>query len=94
MEAGLCGVAVFCSDPLRLNLAFKDKDDIVIITREPREVTADLDYFYKNPEELYRIAESGRRAFLRTFDLHSQMAGRMKILEHLLNETIPGGHLK
>ncbi|MBI4770096.1 MAG: glycosyltransferase family 4 protein, partial [Chloroflexi bacterium] len=29
VEAGLCGVAVFCTDPLGLNVAFKDGEELV-----------------------------------------------------------------
>jgi glycosyltransferase involved in cell wall biosynthesis len=87
MEAGLCGVAVFCSDPLDQNIAFTDKEEIVIISREPREVAQLISHYYENPEALYQVAEKGKRAFLKTLDLKTQMAERMKVLEQLLNQS-------
>jgi glycosyltransferase involved in cell wall biosynthesis len=87
MEAGLCGVAVFCSDPLNQNIAFTDKEEIVIISREPREIAQLISHYYENPDVLYQVAEKGKRAFLKTLDLKTQMAERMKVLEELLNQA-------
>jgi len=88
-EAGLCGVAIFCSDPLKQNIAFRDKEEIVIISRESGEIAEIISHYYKNPEDLYRLAERGKSAFLRTYDLDAQMANRMKVLEQLLTQTEP-----
>ena len=88
-EAGLCGVAVLCSDPLKQNISFKDGEEIVIIPRESREIVKIITHFYENPEVMYRIAEDGKRAFTRVFDLDAQMSVRMKVIEQLLQQDGP-----
>ena len=86
MEAGLCGVAVFCSDPLQQNIAFEDRQEIVIIPRAAEEIAAIVERYHQVPEELYRLAENGQRAFSKALDLNVQMEVRMKVLGELLRE--------
>jgi glycosyltransferase involved in cell wall biosynthesis len=83
IEAGLCGVAVFCTDSLSLNPGFEDGREIVLVSRDPAEISAKLEDALRDPEDLYRLAERGREAFARVFDLREQMKPRMRILSHL-----------
>lgn len=84
MEAGLCGVAVFCSDPLEQNTAFREGEEIVIIPKAIGEIVRIVAEYREHPEELSRLAENGRKAFGKAFDLNAQMSPRMKVLEQLL----------
>lgn len=89
MEAGLCGVAVFCSDPLGQNIAFRDGEEIVIVPRDAAEIVRLIEPYYQSPGKLYQLAEHGKRAFSTTLGLEAQMAERMKVLEQLLDEPVP-----
>jgi glycosyltransferase involved in cell wall biosynthesis len=85
VEAGLCGVAVFCSDPLQQNMHFEDGKELVIVHPDrATEISQRLEAFHKNPDDLYRLSSEGRQAFRKVFDLTAQMRPRLNILENLL----------
>jgi glycosyltransferase involved in cell wall biosynthesis len=86
IEAGLCGVAVFCSDPLDQNIVFKDGEEIVIIPRDAEVISATIDGYCDRYEDLRRLAKRGQEAFTRVFDLEAQMEPRLRILSELLGK--------
>lgn len=86
-EAGLCGVAVFSSDPLDLNVAFEEGQEIVVVPRDAQSISETVDYYYRNYEELRWLAENGQKAFAKVFDLQSQLEPRLRILSELLGES-------
>jgi glycosyltransferase involved in cell wall biosynthesis len=83
IEAGLKGVAVACADPLGQNVAFRDGDDILIISDRACDVVQTLEPFVDNPDALYGLAARGARAFGRTFSFESQLAPRVRLFESL-----------
>lgn len=87
IEAGLCGVAVFSADPLDQNVAFEEGEEIVIIPRDAESISETIDYYYNNYDELRWLAERGREAFDRVFDLRTQLEPRLRILSELLGES-------
>ncbi|WP_162604651.1 glycosyltransferase family 4 protein [Geomonas edaphica] len=86
MEAGLCGVAVFCTDPLDQNVAFKNGEEIVIIKRDAAEIARIVEPYYHRPEMLYELGHKGREAFSSTLALDVQMAERIKVLRAFLDK--------
>lgn len=88
VEAGLCGVAVFCTDPLDQNVAFRDGEELVIIPRDAVEISDRLSRYRSNYNHLRRLAENGQAAFKRVFDIDAQMNPRLRIL----SECISGSH--
>jgi len=84
VEAGLCGVAVFCTDPLKQNIKFKDGEEIVIVQTNVQEICDQVQHFYHRPEELYWLSSQGQQAFRKVFDLSAQMQPRIDILSSLL----------
>ncbi len=87
IEAGLCGVAVFCTDPLNLNVAFKDGEEIVIVPRDVEGICELIEKHYRDYESLVQLACRGRKAFAETFGLENQMENRFKILDEYLRTT-------
>lgn len=80
IEAGLAGVGVFAADPLKLNIAFKDGQEIVIVPHDA-DATADIiRSYYRNYDRLCELAWRGRDAFRRVFSLDQQMGPRLKLL--------------
>ena len=88
VEAGLCGVAVFCTDPLKMNVAFKDGEEIVIVPPDVQGICDLIENYYSNYEEMTKLARRGQAAFHRAFGLDSQMAKRFEILDQYLPEKI------
>jgi len=84
VEAGLCGVAVFCTDPLKQNIMFQEEEEIIIIPPIAQEICDRIHYFYHRPEDLYRLSSQGQQAFRKVFDLSRQMQPRIDILSGLL----------
>jgi glycosyltransferase involved in cell wall biosynthesis len=84
VEAGLCGVAVFCSDELKLNTAFQDGEELVLLTRNPDEIFATVAAYCHDPARLRQLAARGTAAFQRVFSLAEQMGARFAVLDEFL----------
>lgn len=95
MEAGMSGVAVFCTDELNLNVVFRHGEDIVIVPRSAESIADSIAAFHEDPEALHRLQVAGQAAFRKVFDIDRQMARRLDILSPLLasaasaKETLP-----
>lgn len=84
IEAGLSGVAVFCTDMLGLNTAFKDGEDIVLISENVSEIVDAVLRYYHAPERLYQLSANGKKTFGDVFEIEHQMQPRVKVLnQHL-----------
>ncbi len=86
IEAACCGVAVFCTDELKLN-PFIDGEELVVIPRDPVRIADIIGDYIQHPERLHRISRQGRQRFNQTFSLRNQMEPRIKLLEQCLQET-------
>lgn len=84
IEAGMSGVAVFCTDPLRQNIHFRDGEDIVIVSRDPEEIASRIRKFRDDPEALYRLSARGRESFRTVFNIRAQMEPRIRILSECM----------
>jgi glycosyltransferase involved in cell wall biosynthesis len=87
IEAGLSGVAVFCTDVLKLNVAFKDGEEIVIVPRDVPGICELIEKNYRDYDSLVQLGRRGQEAFSRTFGLDSQMEPRLKIFDEYLSRT-------
>ncbi len=96
MEAGLGGVAVFCTDQLNQNVAFEDGEEIVIVPRDVETICATIDRYHQDPEALYELSTKGQKAFARVFDVEAQLEPRLRILSDLLerDSLLTGGDSK
>ena len=84
MEAGLCGVAVFCTDELRQNEGrWRNGEEIVLITRQVQEICDSVETYIADPNRLALLGENGRKAFCRILDLEKQMEPRARIIRQL-----------
>lgn len=84
IEAGLCGVAVLCKDVLKLNLAFKDREEIVIIPDGMDEIVSIVLKYHEEYNDLYQLAINGKAAFNKIFDIQLQMSPRTDLLSQYL----------
>jgi glycosyltransferase involved in cell wall biosynthesis len=84
IEAGSCGVAVFCTDPLEQNVAFEDGEEIVIVPRDAQAISETVSWYHDHPEALRELSGRGREAFRRVFDMEAQMEPRLRILSELM----------
>ena len=84
IEAGLCGVAVFCTDVLHQNIAFNDGEEIVLIPRDPDGIVAVVNEYYGDYDRLRALADRGQKAFQTVFGLRNQMEPRLRLLAECL----------
>lgn len=84
IEAGLCGVAVFCADPLDQNIAFKDGEEIIIIPRRAGDICETISRYYHDYDCLRQLAQRGQEAFKVAFSIEGQLEKRFQILDKYL----------
>jgi glycosyltransferase involved in cell wall biosynthesis len=87
IEAGLCGVPVFCTDVLKMNVTFEDGKDLVIISRDAAEICNQIAFYHANGEALDAIGQQGRETFARVFSAREQIEPRLRILRECLEEA-------
>lgn len=85
VEAGANGVALFISDPLNQNIAFKNNEEIVIIPNDPYQIKSLINYYYKNPNMLYNLARKGTKKIEDIFNPQTQMKKRIELLSKYIN---------
>lgn len=85
IEAGTCGVGVFCTDPLDQNVAFEADREIVIVPYDADAIADSVSRYHDDPDALRELSEKGRNAFRRVFDIKAQMAPRMRVLSEAMN---------
>jgi len=85
IEAGLCGVAVFCTDPLELNISFTDGEEFVIIPADAAAIANTVMEYFRDLPRLYLLSQECRTAFARRFDIEQQMSPRLQVLQSALD---------
>ena len=79
-EAMINGVALICTDELKLNVKFTNHQDIIIIKPELEELEKEIENLYNNPKCIEKIALEGRKKALEIYSKESQMTPRMKLI--------------
>jgi len=85
VEAGLCGVGVFCTDPLGLNTAFEDGKDIVIIPSNVKGIVDLLSQYLDDENMLSELGKAAQFAFREEFSMKNQMVSRVGLLDKLVS---------
>ena len=80
IEAGIMGVALFCSDTMGQNICFEHEVDMVIIDNEVDNIASCVRYYHSHYPELLQIAAKGQAKIMDLFSMQAQMHPRMKVL--------------
>ena len=90
MEAGFRGVLNCITDPLRLNVAFENERNILLIDRDAVDTSKRLAALFADPERLYELARANCDRFREVFDVDRQLWARTKLItdELLREETL------
>ena len=83
-EAGLMGVALFCSDVLEQNIYFEHQNDIVLTTNTANNIISYIDYYYHHYDELQQLAQRGRQKIQHIYSSESQMLPRIELLKAVI----------
>lgn len=94
MEAGLAGVAVFCTDELKMNVRFKNEKDIKIISTDVSLIVSDVLKYYNDTVKLYALSAKGQKSFNEVFGTVNQMGQREKVIRSCLKKAEAPGSWK
>lgn len=90
LEAGACGVAMFCADQLNLmEGVFRHGDNIVIINTDSDSIVNEIWKFYQEPGKLYLIAQNGQTTIGEVYSKERQLGSRVQLIRETLNELAP-----
>jgi len=84
IEAAMVGVALFASDPLRLNRGLTDGVDFVEVSPEPETLAEQLGRWLADPERLYQLAARGEQRCHEIWGEAAQMPPRLALMRRLL----------
>lgn len=89
VEAGACGVAMFCTDELSLTEGiFEAGTDIVIVRADAETITAQIMDYVRRPDALYEIGRRGKLKIETVFSPTRQLGARLALLAEILS-SIP-----
>ena len=84
MEAGFHGVLNLISDPLQLNVAFTDGQDVVILDEATDRTIAKIAELVSDPERMYAMSYANWNTFHDVFDTDKQLWARTEVITNQL----------
>lgn len=84
VEAGMDGVAVICSDELKLNKYFREGIEIKIISATIDDIVNTVSFYYKKPEKLKDLSINGFIRFNQVFSPKLQLEKRLNLLKQFI----------
>lgn len=88
VEAGACGVAMFCTDQLALTDGiFESGKDIVLVDGDVDSICEQVMTYVRRPDALYEIGRHGKRTIDETFSSERQLSPRQALLSSILQTT-------
>jgi len=84
IETGLAGVGVFETDPLKLNIAFKDGQEIAIVPHHAQDIADIIVTYHRDYDRLRELCSRGQEAFRKVFDLDRQLRPRVRLLSEFI----------
>jgi lipopolysaccharide transport system ATP-binding protein len=82
VEASLCGVAVVCSDELKLNWCYSDWNDIVICNPTTQAIVKSVGKLIRNPDLFVNIGLRGQITSRNIFSPNAQLDKRVEVLKN------------
>lgn len=85
IEASACGVALCVTDPVNLNLYYRNREDMLIINHDIKSIYETVEWAITNTRDLYELAKKGQATTMRIFDERVQMEPRINQIEKAYN---------
>lgn len=85
-DAALHGVAMFCTDMLKLNEKFTDGQDIVIIPYDIERIVEIISGYHSRPEALMSLAQKGCESTRHFYSSENQIEPRLRILREIIQQ--------
>jgi hypothetical protein len=87
-NAGICGVAMFVTDPMGQNEDFVSGRDIEIVTSHRNEIAERLRFYYRNPAKLADLARSGQRIMFDIRDQESHLRNKVEMIRDIIDSVL------
>jgi len=84
-EAGLNGVCIIMSDPLKLNVLFDEETEAIFVDNDVLQFYENVIHLLHHPEKIYTIGTSGQQAMHR-MHCNDQLAFRLSLVKNILNK--------
>lgn len=84
VEAGACGVALFCTDDLGQNIAFEDNHNIVLVQADADDIAEKLGQYLGRYDQLVALGKYAQYAIKHIFSIDIQIRKRIEIIENNL----------
>ncbi len=88
MEAGVCGTAVLCTDPLNLNPCFKNEEELLLITPDVQDITEKIASLAADPVRLRNLRQAGATKFREIYDIDRQMKPRIRLFNEIISRRV------
>lgn len=82
-EAMINGVLLLCTDELNLNIKFEDKEDLIIIKPEVKNIVREVEDLYKNPEKIKEMTKNGRVTAKKIYSEKNQLKPRINLIKRV-----------
>jgi glycosyltransferase involved in cell wall biosynthesis len=90
LEAGAYGVAMFCTDQLKLTEGvFRHGENIIIIDTDTDSIVNEIWRYYQDVGNLYRIAQNGQITIAEVYSKERQLGSRIQIIQDVLDGLAP-----
>jgi len=85
-EAGLQGLCVLLTDPLKLNIFFDEGRDAIFLQPDANQFADFIIHLSADPAEIYNIGERGKLALQKAFDYKAQLDMRLALINKSLHK--------
>ncbi len=85
-EAGLQGLCMLLTDPLKLNCYMEEGKDAIFLQPDAQQFADFIIHLAANPDELYDIGERGKRALQKGLNYYDQLDMRLALTKKSLEE--------
>ena len=75
-------IAAIVTDSLKLNVNYKDGEDIIIV-KNANDIIEKVEELKANPKKLYKIARNGYKKANNIYSYKNQIIKRIKLLKEL-----------
>jgi glycosyltransferase involved in cell wall biosynthesis len=91
VDAAFRKTAIFATDELQLNTHFVDGEDLLILPPVAAEIVGAVEVYYREPDKLRGLAESGYRRMRQLYSYEAQVVPRVKLLREQVALAASGG---
>src|SRR5690606_34270755 len=87
VDAGMCGVAMFVSDPLGQNEDFVPGEDVEVVKSDPADLVERVLPYFENPQKLKTLAGRGQKRIMELRNKEEKLSAKAGKLVEIMSEV-------